>query len=42
MIIYSLVILSVWMGSLFIPFFFCGFENNESSVQREKTHFLKG
>ena len=42
MIVYSIIILSVWIGSLFIPFFFSGFDHNESPVHREKTHFLKG
>ena len=42
MIAYSLVILSAWIGSLFIPFYFCGFDNNDHHVHREKTHFLKG
>jgi len=42
MIVYSLVILSLWVGSLFIPFFFCGFDHNDRRIHKEKTHFLKG
>ena len=42
MIAYSLVVLFLWVGSLFVPFFFCGFENNDRQTHSEKTHFLKG
>lgn len=42
MIAYSLVILFSWVGSIFIPFFFCGFGHNEGHVHEENTHFLKG
>ena len=42
MIAYTVAILSVWIGSIFVPFFFCGFDHNEDRVHRENTHFLKG
>ena len=42
MIAYTLIVLFTWLGSLFIPFYFCGIDNNDSYVHREKTHFLKG
>ena len=42
MIVYSLVILLSWVGSLFIPFFFTGFESNERHEHQKDSHFLRG
>lgn len=42
MIAYTFVVLFAWLGSLFIPFFFCGFDHNDHRTHKEKTHFLKG
>ena len=43
MIAYSIVILVAWTGSLFIPFWLCGFEDPHQEYKHQKdTHFLRG
>ena len=42
MIAYSVVILVSWLGSIFIPFFFVGFEDSQRHKYSEDSHFLRG
>ncbi len=42
MIAYSIVILLSWIGSIFIPFFFVGFEDTENYYRHRDVHFLRG
>ena len=43
MIAYSIIILVSWVGSIFIPFFFVGFEDKNSRHKHQKdAHFLRG
>ena len=42
MIGYSIAILSLWIGSIFVPFFFAGFDNNEGCEHQKDSHFLRG
>ena len=42
MIGYSIAILSLWIGSIFVPFFFTGLESNESHKHQKDSHFLRG
>ena len=42
MIVYSIVVLLSWVGSIFVPFFFTGFESNEGYEHQKDSHFLRG
>jgi len=42
MIAYSIVILFLWLGSLFVPFWFVGFEKSDVPTSQKDSHFLRG
>ena len=42
MIAYSIVVLSMWIGSIFVPVFFGGMDHNEEYKHQKDSHFLRG